>query len=184
MQHAQPPSPPTDLALSRGAASAARSNYRYPPRGAVGCSGLLGGCLPIHRLDRAPTRWLDRRRFRVLPESDPEVGAGPAEIHSVGSSVRLKEIVSRRQRTPMTYALIVHLWKLASDQDDLDAIGVDYGRPPPGRSGSKPRMPHRSCQRLRGRPPQGSHRKHTQTADPRPRGSTLGHQPCSPKSRR
>ena len=33
---------PNDLALSRGAASAALSIYLCPPCGAVGCSGLLG----------------------------------------------------------------------------------------------------------------------------------------------
>jgi hypothetical protein len=33
---------PNDLALSRGAASAARSISLQPPCGAVGCSGVLG----------------------------------------------------------------------------------------------------------------------------------------------
>jgi hypothetical protein len=33
---------PNDLALSRGAASAALSNSHSPPCGAAGCSGLLG----------------------------------------------------------------------------------------------------------------------------------------------
>jgi len=33
---------PNDLALSRGAASAARSSFLQSPCGAVGCSGLLG----------------------------------------------------------------------------------------------------------------------------------------------